>query len=194
MARLVREPGACIAAVRVPTAVSGGVSMTTEEKLDWLQSLCAHDRKLIATPFSATVDGKRYIAATDGHLAVGLELPGVVVRDDGPDFASVWKPGVWVPADLGWIRNWAYRDRKIDRSECWSCDGEGYVKTTLIAFDKEGNGPFENLYEKCDECCTGIRPGVIAGVQFNRELVAKAVARLPCERAEWSLKTDKLEP
>ena len=134
--------------MRVPTAVSGGVSMTTEEKLDWLQSLCAHDRKLIATPFSATVDGKRYIAATYGHLAVGLEVPGVMVREDGPDFASVWKPGVWVPADLGWIRNWAYRDRKIDRSECWSCDGEGYVKTTLIAFDKEGNGPFENLYEK----------------------------------------------
>jgi hypothetical protein len=171
--------------------------MTAEEKMAWLQTLCSKDetRIEIASPFAGHIGDTDYVCATTGHSLTGLVIPEVKARTDGPDISAVWNPGDWHTIPMAALREWATADRKPRGAKCKACGGVGFIPSDVVAFDEYGDGPIDDLYEKCHECGREkARCGVVGKSVFNRNLVADAIERVDGEEAEWSVPAPKDSP
>lgn len=147
-----------------------------------LAPICSTDttRPNLTTPFGMDFKGKRWLAATDGHIAVAL-LGDAEMRAGAPDLAVILNgslpPGF--RANVAALRAWAGEPRSLP-VDCDDCQGTGKVE--CIECNRDG--------AKCWECdgtgkvnappdCGAIFSGVL-----NRALLARVLATLPDDVTE----------
>lgn len=122
-----------------------------------LQPICSTDgtRPALLTPFGMDFKGHRWMAASDGHVAVAL-LVDRELRADGPDLAGKvldLAPPPNFKANVAQLSKWA---GPVRSEPCHGC----------------GKDPYPT------------RPGTIFSGVLNRVLLARALATLPEGTAE----------
>ena len=151
----------------------------------WMRVLRSADRPEIPALIQAAYLGEPMLAVTNGHgiTAIGgtnpkaKPFPGI-----DETFAQAAQVRRWVPASLAALKAWASAPAHPDESQdCWRCGGTGFMESDLVAFDSDGNGPVDDLHERCG-CFNGLaKQGAIDGVMVDRILLRRHLGPLAGE-------------
>lgn len=142
--------------------------------IERIKPLCYQDddRPSIASPFCVEWNGRRWAAATDGHLLVMLPFDGEL-RTDGPDIPKLLdgeqKPDHAVSVSA--LRVWAGEPRRREEV-CGRCNG--------VPPRRQHDG--SRYCEVCDTLGKIVerwREGLLLHGAVNRILIAKVLTTLP---------------
>lgn len=156
------------------------MTLVSNERTEWLQSLCSSWTPAIAEPFTATLGAVKMIGATNGH---GMTLLRAQDDEDAPPFGRAHESldlldgAEWRAIQISDLETWAMRYR----ARCLACGGAGFQKMVgYAAFGPEGEGPEHDVWQKC-ECDN---PGIIEGVPINKRLLLRYFAVLSAPTVE----------
>lgn len=175
------ERGVAASAARTAgAAVSAEIEpkndLVSNERMDWLRTLCDDWSSEIGAPFELEHDGVRYIGAISRSALVLLraEEGETTTRRFAPakEHALKLLDGI-PPRSVDLLHLWLWLAALDTR--CPGCGGVGFLSEPgLVAFDVDGNGPVQNLWERC----TCQNPGFLFGVPIDRRLLIEKLGIL----------------
>ena len=180
--------------------------------LDQIRGLCSTDegRKDIANPFHFWVEGKQYVGATNGHVAIAVQetdfpdgvepAPGKIPTTFGDAVREARSASR--PITVGEIRAWI--DPLPPDTECSTCDGAG-TDADCDVCDGRGSHDWPDCeadhdcgncngvggFKICPECNgrgkhrpRALPARVVDGVYVDRLLVRDLLAALPADTVD----------
>jgi len=149
-----------------------------------LNPICSEDeyRPNITKPFAATFEGRRWVAATNGHCMAMLPGEGEE-QPHAPDVAKVFEPEpprLTHRASVALLKEWAGPAPKARVGhECDRCGGDGEVECPTCGaddYDCPDCGGEGTVYDIPD-----MRSGALLLGQLNRSLLALVLSTVPAD-------------